>query len=58
MTANENGATNLVIDFISGILQVDVLLEDAVVLVELDAFCPIIEGASDVNFFSGLLPDC
>ena len=50
-------ATNLVINLVRGVLEVDLLLKDAVVLVELDTLCPVIERSGNVNFFSGMLPE-
>lgn len=37
-------------------VQFHSLLENAAFLVELDALCPIIESACDVDFFGRMLP--
>lgn len=50
------GETYLVVYFARHITEVDGLLEGTTFSVQLDALGPVIESASNVDFFSGLVP--
>jgi hypothetical protein len=46
----------LVVDFLRGILELDSLLKDAAFFVKFDGLCPIVKGASNVDFFGRMFP--
>ena len=48
--------THLVVDLLAGIGQGDVLLELVADLLELLGLCPVVEGAGNVDLFSGMGP--
>lgn len=49
-----NVVTNLVLDMFLG--QLNLLLEDAIYLLELDGLLPVIEGACDKDFIGEVFP--
>lgn len=48
--------TNLVVDLLGGVLEVDRLLENGALLVELDALGPVVEGTGHVDFLGRVFP--